>query len=95
MPDNADRAPADMVTAPFETIVAVFLDGIGTGAASALGKVKPDAPGALIDQAAQALVDRIKVDPLTVEQLREHVRKRLRGEVDNSTTEIRVWGDSL
>ncbi|QIS00974.1 hypothetical protein F5X71_00300 [Nocardia brasiliensis] len=91
---EADRAPADFVTVPFETVLAVFLDGFGTGAASALGKIKPDAAGALIDQAAGALVDRVKVDPLAVEQLREHVRKRLHGEVDNRTTEVRVWGDA-
>ena len=81
-----------MVTVPFETIVDVFLDGVGTGAASALAKVRPDALHAIVDQASQALVDRIKVDPIAVEQLREHVRKRLRGEVDNETTEVRVWG---
>lgn len=90
---EADRAPVDLVTVPFETVLAVFLDGFGTGAASALGKVKPEAPGELVDQAAQALVDRVKVDPLAVEQLREHVRRRLRGDVDNRTTEVPVWGD--
>lgn len=92
---NDDRAPVDMVTVPFETVVDVFLDGVGTGAASALAKIRPDALHAMVDEASQALVDRIKVDPLAVEQLREHVRKRLRGEADNRTTEIRVWGDSL
>lgn len=88
-----DRALDEMVTVPFETVLQVYLDGFGTGAASALGKVKPDASGALIDQAAGALVDRIKVDPLAVEELREVIRRRLRGDTDNRTTEIRVWGD--
>ena len=90
---DADAAPADLVAVPFETVLNVYLDGFGTGAASALAKVKPDAPGALIDQAAAALVDRVKVDPITVEQLREFVRGRLRGEVHNRTVEVRVWGE--
>lgn len=88
---SPDRPPAETVTAEFETVLAVFFDGFGTGAASALGKVKPDAPGAMIDQAAHALLDRVKVDPLAVEQLRDLVRNRLRGNTHNHTTEVRVW----
>lgn len=88
---SPDRSPAETVTAEFETILNVFLDGFGTGAASALGKVKPDAPGAMIDQAAAALLDRVKVDPIAVEELRAHVRGRLAGAVHNRTTEVRVW----
>lgn len=88
---SPDRPPAETVTAEFETVLAVFFDGFGTGAASALGKIKPDAPGAMIDQAAQALLERVKVDPLAVEQLRDLVRNRLRGNTHNHTTEVRVW----
>ncbi|MBW0270766.1 hypothetical protein ATM97_07030 [Nocardia sp. MH4] len=88
---SPDRPPAEIVTAEFETILNVFLDGFGTGAASALGKVKPDAPGELIDQASRALLERVKVDPIAVEGLRDHVRRRLAGDVDNRTTEIPVW----
>lgn len=88
---SPDRPPAETVTTAFETVLAVFFDGFGTGAASALGKVKPDAPGAMIDQAAQALLERVKVDPLAVEELRELVRNRLRGDTHNGTIEVRVW----
>ncbi|WP_054812090.1 hypothetical protein [Nocardia arizonensis] len=88
---DPDRAPVDMVTTPFEVILRVYLDGFGTGAATALAKVKPDAPHRILDDAAQALVDVVGNDPLAVEQLRDHVRKRLRGETDNSITEVPVW----
>lgn len=88
---DADQAPADTVTVPFEVIVRVYLDGFGTGAASALAKVRPDAPHAIVDDAAQRLVDMLGNDPLAVEQLRDHIRRRLRGEADNRITEVPVW----
>lgn len=88
---SADRAPVDMVTVPFEAVLRVYLDGFGTGAASALAKVRPDAPHAIVDDAAQALVNVLGNDPLAVEQLRDHVRRRLRGEADNGITEVPVW----
>jgi len=88
---DPDRAAADTVTAPFEVILRVYLDGFGTGAATALAKVKPSAPHAIVDDAAQALVNVLQNDPLAVEQLRDHVRRRLRGETDNDITEVPVW----
>lgn len=90
--DTADRAPAELVTVPFETVLAVFLDGFGTGWASALGGFRPDLDGRLVDDAAQAIINQAKDDPLAVEEMREHIRRRLRGDIDTNTTEVPVWG---
>ncbi|MFD3431139.1 hypothetical protein [Nocardia fluminea] len=91
MPDNDDRAADDLVTVPFEVILCVYLDGFGTGAASALAKVKPEQSYAVIDEAAQALVNMLGIDPLALEQLRDHVRGRLRGDVNDDITAVPVW----
>ncbi|MGW6699620.1 hypothetical protein [Nocardia sp. NPDC055049] len=86
-----DRAPVDLITVPFETVLLVYLDGFGTGAATALAKIKPEASHLIIDDAAQALVNMLQIDPAAVEQLRDHIRGRLRGEADNRITEVPVW----
>lgn len=90
---SPDRPQSERVTTDFETVLRVYIDGFGSGAASALAKLTPQAPGHVIDEAAQALVERTGTDPIAVESLREMVRNRLQGKVTNETTEVRVWGD--
>ncbi|MFD3748355.1 hypothetical protein [Nocardia sp. NPDC058633] len=88
---SPDRPQIERVATDFETVLRVYMDGFGTGAASALAKIKPGAPGHVVDEAAQALVEAVGVDPIAVEQLRDMVRNRLRGDVTNETTEVSVW----
>ena len=88
---SPDRPQIERVTTDLETVLRVYIDGFGTGAASALAKIKPEAPGHIIDEAAQALVEMAGTDPAVVEQLRGMVRNRLRGEVTNETTTFPVW----
>jgi len=88
----ADRAPVEMVAAPFEMIMRVYLDGVGTGAATALNSVKPGTPDSILQGATQHIVRAAMADPIAMEQLAGMVRRRLHDDIDPEFTNIAVWG---
>ncbi|MBF6135857.1 hypothetical protein IU501_22970 [Nocardia otitidiscaviarum] len=88
---TADEPLVDRVEVDIETLLLVFLDGMRTGGATILGHFAP-AHGNDADLAAAAILAPVTDDPIAVEALRDHIRRRLSGDLTTDTTEIRVYG---
>ncbi|MGW5377460.1 hypothetical protein ACWESM_18640 [Nocardia sp. NPDC003999] len=91
MTDRPSDRAAEAFTVPFESVVTVYLDGFGTGIASTLQQLRPDAPRQAVDEATQAVMRDVIGDPAAVEQIRDLIRRRLAGDTDDEITTIIPW----